>query len=300
MRDVRVPFRQAIAPATMEEWLLTTEDGQIELPEEHPSWDPSVDILVARKIVVDGARLRDECALVDDAHVRLVAGWQSDNGRTRCFPWRHDIRLPDRFEGRVELQVPGGDLATSVDLVVGSVLVVPGRGQSAVSAKIPGAWLWKDVRELRLEHSRGRFPMEWTDFKRSGLSEDAPWYLDWPSQEWSAPLLGALRLRLNATNPAMRNILELPEADPQRRLAIMSAILDVAKQLVIAGLGSDEFVEEHASYPEGSVGFSVRLLIALAFPHESVKSVRGLLRDRAGDFHMRLQAAVVPFRGLEG
>jgi hypothetical protein len=298
MRDVRVPFRQAVAPAEMTAWQLKSGDAAIELPDHHENWDPTVDLEVSRKITVDGARLRDECALVDDVRLRLLGGWHSENARTKHFPWRYDLRLPNRFEGTIEFRIPGAEVATSIDLIVGAVLVAKERRQPLVAASVPGSWLWKDVQELRLEQTHGRFPMEWTDFGRSGLPAEAPWYLDWPSQDWDAPLLGALRLRLNATNPAMRNVMELPETDGKRQIAIRSAILDVAKQLVIAALGSDDFVENHASCPEGSVGFSIRLLIAMAFQGESMATLRTRLRDHAGNFHMQLQAAVVPFREL--
>lgn len=299
MRDVRVPFRQAVTPAEMGPWQFKIGDATIDLPENHENWDPTIDLDVSRKIIVDGSRLRDESALVDDVRVRLLAGWHSENARTKHFPWRYDLRLPNRFEGTVEFRIPGADVATSVDIIVGAVLVGRERRQPLVAATVPGSWLWKDVQELRLEQTRGRFPMEWTDFKRSGLPTEAPWYLDWPSQDWEAPLLGALRLRLNATNPAMRNIVELPEMDEKRQIAIRSAILDVAKQLVIAALGSDDFIENHASCPEGSVGFCIRLLVAMAFQGESMMTVRNRLKDQPGNFHMQLQAAIVPFREFE-
>lgn len=298
MRDVRVPFRQAVAPAEMAAWQHKSGEVAIELPPHHENWDPTIDLEVSRTIVVDGARLRDESALVDDVQVRLLAGWHSENARTKSFPWSYDLRLPNRFEGTIEFRIPGADIATSVDLIVGAVLVARERRQPLVAASVPGSWLWKDVQELRLEQTHGRFPMEWTDFARSGLPVEAPWYLDWPSQDWDAPLLGALRLRLNATNPAMRNVMDLPETDGKRQITIRSAILDVAKLLVIAALGSDEFVENHGSYPEGSVGFSIRLLIVTAFHGETMPTLRTRLRDHAGNFHMQLQAALVPFREL--
>src|SRR4051812_17187707 len=114
MRTVRVPFRQAGSPPTVESWQLNGAEGPIELPEEHANWDPTIDIEVSRKINVDGARLRDECSLVDDARVRLLAGWQSENGRSKEFPWRYDLRLPSSFEGTIELRIPGAKIATSV------------------------------------------------------------------------------------------------------------------------------------------------------------------------------------------
>jgi len=279
-------------------WQLKRGDTAIELPPHLENWDPSVDLEVSRKIVVDGARLRDESALIDGVQLRLLAGWHSEGARTKHFPWRYDLRLPNRFEGTIEFRIPGAEIATSVDLIVGAVLVAKDSRQPLVAASVPGSWLWKDVQELRLEQTHVRFPMEWTDFKRSGLPSEAPWYLDWPSQDWDAPLLGALRLRLNATNPAMRNVMELPETDGKRQIAIRSAILDIAKQLVIAALGSDDFVDNHAACPEGSVGFSIRLLIAMAFQGETMRTLRTRLRDHAGNFHMQLQAAIVPFREL--
>jgi len=293
--DVRLPFLQALAPAQLGTWRLRVGDEEIELPEEHPAWDPTVDIDVSRNVVLDTETLRAECGLGNHASVRLVAGWQCESARAKQFPWRCDLRAPARFEGLVSVHVPGSMIASSVELIVGVVLVSPGQQASTLAAQTLGSWLWRDSQELRLESSRGRFPMEWTDFKRSGLSPNAPWFLDWPSQDWDRPLLGSVRLRLNATNPLMEGLLDLPEDDERRSLVVRAAMLDVAKQLVIAALDSDEFVDNCGHYGEGTVGMAVSILIGMAFPGMSLKAVRSLLRDHAGEFHMMLQAAVVPF-----
>lgn len=294
-RDIRLPFRQAVAPATLGKWQLRVGEAEIELAEEHPAWDPTVDIQVSRNVVLDSEKLRMECGLGSQASIRLVAGWQCDGARAKQFPWHADLRAPARFEGTVSLHIPGRMVATSVELIVGVVLVSPGEKPSTLAAQTLGSWLWRDSQELRLESSRGRFPMEWTDFKSSGLAPNAPWFLDWPSQDWDRPLLGSIRLRLNATNPMMQGLLDLPEDDERRVLVIRSAMLDVAKLLVVAALDSDDFLENCANFGDGTVGMAVSILIGMAFPGMSLKTVRSRLRDHAGEFHMMLQAAVVPF-----
>jgi hypothetical protein len=296
LRVVRVPYLRT-TPARLQPWEIKVGADFAPLPEQHPGWDATVDLHLRRHVFIDGAKVREQSGLGADATVRLVAGWRSELAREKCLPYRHGLSPAGNFEGTVDLQVPGSRLAASVVLVLGLVLVHAGKDASRLSARAPGSWLWVDEQELRLERTRGRFPMEWADFGASGLSADAPWFLDWPNQEWSAPLLGSLRLKLNKTNPTMSELLDLPDEDPRRKLVIRSAILDVAKQLVIAALSSDDFVANEQSFPDASVGASVRALIAMALPSTSLAAARSQMRDHAGAFHMRLQAGIVPFRG---
>ena len=111
MRDIRVPYRQARSPATFDAWRVKVEEGTAVLPEAHSNWDPSVDLEVSRTTRLDGARLRDECALPEGAVVRLLAGWQSENGRSKNFPWRHDLLLPGEFHGTIDLRISGARTA---------------------------------------------------------------------------------------------------------------------------------------------------------------------------------------------
>lgn len=296
MRAVRVPYLRA-TPATLGPWMVRKGDGAALLLEEYPGWDATTDLKVERRVSIDGSKVRAQCQLGADAQVRLVAGWRSEAARAKDYPTRQDLSLVGNFDGDVTFELPGSQLAASVTMVVGLVLAHPGKAPSSLSARTPGSWLWLDEREVRLETSRGRFPMEWVDFSASGLPPDAPWFLDWPNQEWDAPLLGSLRLKLNKTNPTMSQLLELPDEDPRRKLVVRSAILDVAKQLTVTALASDEFTCSEGSFSDGSVGACVRALLEMAFPSTSLKALSSLMLDQAGTFHVRLQAGVVPFRG---
>lgn len=294
MKAIAVPYLRASLAAS-HPWQLARGDELDDLPEHLEGWDPNVDLEVRRHVHVDGATVSEQCGLGADATVRLVAGWRSEPARARSYPYRHPLLLPANFEGTVSFVVPGDSVAASVTLVVGLVLIHPGKNPSKLAARIPGSWLWGDQRELRLEQTRGRFPMEWTDFAASGLPAEAPWFLDWPNQDWEAPLLGSLRLKLNGTNAAMSRLLEFAEEDPRRRLVVRSAILDVAKQMVIAALCSEEFAAKHAHFPSGSVGACVLNILATAFPGTPPATTRTQMLEQAGAFHLRLQAALVPF-----
>lgn len=290
MRAVALPYRQSSNAVTLGVWKLGTSENSIDLPEAHPAWDATIDVKVSRPITIDGSMLAQETSLSLGASVRIVAGWYCEAARSRSFPWRHDLSLPNNFGGTLELVLPAGRLATSVELVVGVVLIAPGRNPSPVSAGIPGSWLFRNTVELRLEPTNGRFPMEWTNFQASGLPGAAAWYLDWPTQDFDAPVLGALRLRLNSSKNHFSETLGLESNEPQRRLLVQAAMLDVAKQLVTAALNSEEFVEQADSYPEGSIGFCVRLLIRQTFPGVAMRTLRDKLSSHAGDFHVELQA----------
>lgn len=294
MRTVCFPYRQSEGAVEAGPWQLDAPEGPTDLPESHQDWDASVDVRLRRTLKFDGERLLEETGVGPGASVRLVGGWYCETARSRSYPWRHDIKLPNSFEGVLQLTLPAGRLSTSVDLLTGVVLISPTAANSAVAARISGSWLWRDTHELRLEGTTGRFPMEWTDFAASGLPAEAGWYLDWPAQDFDAPVLGALRLQLNATNQLFPNALKRDEHDPERRLLVQTAMLDVAKQLVFTALHSDEFIERADTYPEGSVGFSVRLLIKKTFPGAPLRTLREHLLSHTGDFHVRFQAKVAP------
>lgn len=287
---VRFPYRMASDSSGAESWQLVEGARRIPLPERHPAWDASVDVRVGRRLVVDGRQLLERTGLRDGSRVRLVAGYDCETARTRDFPFTQDLTLPSHFEGDVEFTVPASELARSVSFVVGAILVDAKKPHPPFSARVPGSWLWREETPFQLEAEGERFPMEQIDFRASGLPPEAAWYLEWDSDDWDRPIHGAMRLQFNATNDACARLLELPEDDPRHRLFLATARLDVAKQLVIAALSSDDFVSRHHEFEEGSLGRNVRGLISLAFPGSSVDAVRTLMKQAPGKFHARLQA----------
>lgn len=295
MRATRLPYRTCSTASRLEPWLLVDAGNANPLPELHPAWDPSVDLQVTRNVVFDGRAFGEGTGLADGAKIRLVAGFDCEPARSRQFPWSHDIVLPSGFEGTLRLSIPASQLAAHVDLVVGAVLVVGSREGHALRARVPGSWLWEDRTRLVLDGGRTRFPMEWTDFAKSGLPKDAAWFLDWSSQDWQAPTLGTLRLLLNSKHPALDKVVRLPESDARRRLVIYSARFDIAKQLMMAALSSDEFVAGSEANEEGTVGHSIHLLLRSCFPSESFRTLRERMLHQAGEFHAQLQSGFGAF-----
>ena len=295
MRAVQLPYLQCTTAATAEPWMLHGEGEPTPLPEAHPAWDPSVDVRVSRRIEFDGEAFMRATGLGRGSRIRLVAGFECEHARSRSFPWRRNVALPSGFEGQLEVVAPASRLAQSLELIVGAVLVNAAADSSAIAAKTAGSWLWCDRTPFALSGSGHRFPMEWVAFGKSGLPRNAVWFLDWPSQDWGAPALGTMRLLLNSDNVVVRNVLQLPEQDARRKIVIQAARLDVAKQLVLAALNSDEFLADLDQFGEGSVGFSVRLLMAVAFPHEKPQTLRERLVHQAGEFHAQLQGGLGTF-----
>lgn len=137
--------------------------------------------------------------------------------------------------------------------------------------------------------------MEWIAFQKSGLPRNAAWFLDWPSQDWSAPTLGTMRLLFNSDNAIIRKVVDLPEQDARRKIVVQAAKLDVAKQLIIAALDSAEFLADANQFDEGSIGYSVRLLMSVAFPHDTPHTLKERLSHQAGEFHAQLQDGLGAF-----
>lgn len=295
MRSVRLPYHQCSTAVVLQPWLLHGEGDPVPLPEVHPAWDSNVDVRVLRSLEFDGDRFMRETGLGKGSRIRLVAGYECEHARSRSFPWRRSVALPSSFKGTLDVTARASRLAHSVDLIVGAVLLHASKDSSSVAAKTAGSWLWTDRTAFTLRGSGGRFPMEWVAFRTSGLPPNATWFLDWPSQDWSSPVLGTMRLLLNSDNLVVRKVMELSEHDARKKLIIQAARLDVGKQLVIAALSSEDFFAEVEQFEEGSVGFSVRLLMSVAFPHDQPATLKDRLIHQAGEFHAQLQDGMGAF-----
>jgi hypothetical protein len=270
-------------------WRMVVQGQDPFLANVLPEWEPGTDLHLVRTAVVDPALVRRASGLPEDAVLRMGVAWHCTGttlrgrGTVVTLPTSGEVRIP------LELRIQGRDLAGS--LRVRSMLVLGGRLPPApLRARRPGTLLWEDIHDVVLEGGGARFPMEVISFSQSSwrLPNHAAWALEWDREDLELPLLGALRLYLNADHPAVSAALAKP-TDPASTTLIAALHHDVARQLVVGALLSDEFVERTEKWPAESVGEVIHKLLSNRFKGDSPQDLRERLRQEPSQFEATLQ-----------
>lgn len=152
-------------------------------------WDPSVDLVLERRIAVDPVAARADAGLSETARLACAATWLCPATTVRGAGSRVAL---DAGSGDVtlELHIPGSELAGRVDVRTTIVLVNAGEGERPLAPHIPGSVLWEDTVQVPVEGGASRFPMEWLNFASAGwLPAGAGWYLEWSPEEPGAPAM---------------------------------------------------------------------------------------------------------------
>jgi hypothetical protein len=183
----------------------------------------------------------------------------------------------------VQLVIPGDHLSTSVDLISSLVLIEPDGELDDLAPRLPGSRLWEERTELPLEGSGSRFPMQVIDFERQGIPS-AGWKLSWSPTSLDSPYQHGLVLNINERNT---RLMEALQSDDDVLNSIM--MFDVGRQLVIGALMSEDFVNDHRSYEDGTVGKAVLGLINACFPDRSVPDLANYYRQEPHEIEGQLQ-----------
>lgn len=238
------------------------EEGGEPLPGLLPEWDPATDLNLYRDFKVDTARIADLCQLGERSILRMGTTWTSD-ARVRVAIPGPSFELDGELTSvQLSVQVPGEQAAGRL-LLKSCLWVVRSEILSPLSPSEEGDLVWFDQQSTILEGDAARFPIAVVDFaEETGLESGAFWYLSWPTRNFSEPFGASLRLLVNSGKPDVVEAIQ-SESETDRSDVIRRHIFaDTARTLIDFGLNSDEFLEEHAEYGEGSVGHAVAQLIA--------------------------------------
>ncbi len=273
-----------------------TIDGA-EIGERLEHWDPFTDVELLRVVTVDVDGIRDACRLGPDSALALTCSWRSD--RTRLADGGETVELGS-LDGRVraalELVVPGIDAGGRLDLDVRLVLRSPGTAASAISPRRPGAILWSDSTRIALEGGAARFPVTAVDFAAiTRLPDSGSWAIEWDPEELEGPVLGAVRLLVNAADQSLLEALRSGSRDARASLVRSFVMFDVARALVHGALANDRFVGDPEAFDEGSVGRMLFELLSACWPGVPISALRGRMLDDPARLDAEIQAHVGVF-----
>jgi hypothetical protein len=258
-------------------------------------WDSSIALSLHSQLSLEPDLLGTETGLAPGSLLRLVVGWFCESTRTRERGSEYTFELPapgttDRIPVTMMLEVSGSSIARAL-LLEGRLLLVAAAPMSApTAASEPGSVLWYHAQRCELEDSRSRFPMEWADFRTSIHPEDAAWALDWDPHDLDASTLGAVRLLLNQRHPRTASLLREDPPSEASQLLRETIRFDVARQLVEGALGNVEFVRDPDRYEHGTIGATLRRMMAVSFPHHDVRTLAALASRSRMQFESLLQA----------
>jgi hypothetical protein len=276
-----------------EEW--HGKDGS-ELSERLEHWDPFTDIDLERVVNIDADAIRESCQLGVDSALAVTASWTST--RTRLGGDASTVELgtlDGRLRAPLTMSVPGPVAGGRLDLRTRLILRRCGTTPSAISPRRPGAILWSEHESLDLEGSAARFPITPADFTAiARLPDHGSWALEWDSEAFEAPLLGAVRLLVNTEQATFIDALRSGGSSAHAALTRSFVTYDVARSLVEGALRSKRFVDDAETFDEGSVGRMLFQLLASCWPGIPVAT---LARRRIDD-PARIDAELQQYLGV--
>lgn len=281
---------------TLGPWL---DHAGSEVAERIAHWDPVTDLELTRAATVDLDAIRSQCGLGPDSAFALLAIWRTPT-RTRLGGAGAPVELgllDGTVRAPITVRVQGREAGGRLDLTTRLVVRTAGSAATPISPRRAGAILWTETDRVMLEGSAARFPTAAVDFSDvQRVPDAAAWYLDWNIDDLAHPVMGGVRLLLNRGNPRIVSAVRSATDDPSAQLIRSIIRSDVARQLVRAALGNDEFTASPDSFPDDSVGRLIRDLIATIWPGIPVDAVRARALQSPARFDAEVQAALEVLR----
>ena len=267
-------------------WLISLNgDEFVEASDFLASWDSASTIRLQRSLNIDLDRASAQLQIPSD-HLVLVASVRVGTGAgflPRLIVGMHHEAL-DVPDGKIrfEFAVPNDQLSLVLDLFTDILLArIPAEGSLLAPSQI-GDRVWYERRQIRLEGTEPRFPIEVVELKamlRGKTAGDALWYLDWSTDDWYRDFHGAVRLFLNSKYP---DFVELVEGRDRRTL--QSVLADAMSQICERFVMEEDAAGLRSTAEEGTLGKQAAYWLDLAWPGKAVKDVRSLLKYQPGEF----------------
>lgn len=254
-------------------------------------WDPDLTLQLDRRVTIDVDRILSSTRTKVPEELALAALWRSDRTRLRGRGMSVPLAgLGGEVDVSLSLDVPGRLTGGTLDLQAVLVRTVDAVDSDPIVAARAGSILWQDRCRVALEGEAARFPVTVIDFdEATGLAADASWVLEWSPEDLDLPVLGAMRLLVNARREAV--VAAAGGAGDPESLAIASMIrFDVARCLVHGALGEPEFLDASRNFEPDSVGHMLRALLARYWPGDEPALLARRARDAPQGLESELQA----------
>lgn len=267
-------------------WSLLDDEGNSQAMGEYlPGWDYARDLRVSRMVGLSGEFDEGSLGLSQDqAHFSVVVRVGTGPGSLprRCWTIaREDLQPSEKII--IDHCVPGYRLSQRLRLETSIILAGAEGRVSRFAPWRPGSVLWRDEHDMMLEGDSPRFPMEIVSFRErfGGRPEaGALWHLHWRPGNLHRDFGGSVRLFLNHDRPDF--IERFTGSDSQTLQCILA---DVVTQVLSRALLDEDLEDALADCEPTSLAGHVSAWFDLAFPGESLISIRDLQISSPGHFH---------------
>jgi len=263
-------------------------------PDLLEGWDYARDIEVCAELDVDMPTAADSLAIPrGELGLLLVLSVGTGAGGKPRLVRRVAAASIDPAVGSARMRelLPGISLSGRLRLQLDLLLERRPVRAGVLSPRLRGSRLWRNSHDILLEDGgSARFPMELVSFSRVFRDRPerfAPWCLQWSPGNLGGDFSGSVRLYVNADVEAVAE--RFTSGDPATLQAILG---DVMSQMISSVLSSEDWGD--TPFEEGTVGHQIQAWLDLAFPGESVASVRNLRDHQPGRFQSVVLAAADP------
>ena len=289
----RLPEDPPVDVLFVSPWEVSTDDDG-----GSPShWDYKVDLYFRRDLEINVPLLREYCGLPAGAKVGAFGEWGTDlTGYARGRGEMHDLALgtEEKVTLPVRLPVHGGE--TGGTLSVHTFIILTEAGNHGPDGPwMPGSILWETVEKYPLEQPGSRLPVCAVDFSEY-LNEfhhpRAAWVVRLFSEGLERPASDGMQIYVN-TKHALFDLLTQDNLSGEANLARQMMYFDVGRQLVTRALNEELFCDPEYTFPEASMGKSLRGRVRLLFPGLSLREVRALHKEDKQHFEAIIQGKLL-------
>lgn len=269
------------------DWLLQSAEGDLPLPKEVPHWDYQTTLHLAAPVSVDRVAVTDACHLDRASGLAVLVMAKSSHTNAELLAARLDLPMADTFDLAVELQLDGAELGGRLTLSTLLVVTEP-KPLDRLAPQHPGSIIWRTSHWTDLEGVGTQFPTDTVDFVAAGLDPDAGWQFRIDLSDPDARFMSAARLTLNSGLPAVVRLLAgAKDAGTDQLLRTLN--WDITRQMVFAGLDSDDVVGLDIDFDATSVAGVLRNLLGRIWPTVSTATLREWRRSDPSRIEIHLQ-----------
>lgn len=285
-----VSFSHRVLPREVSpsiDWLVWVEGEALsERAMSAPDWNYHLGLDVEADVHLDPLQASDALGLGPESQLGVVLSASSP------VPGIAAVRQPlAGASTRLRLHVPGPSVGGSIRLAVAIVVLHAEEPRDALAPLAPGAIVHRQTRDLSLEGVGARLPLLPISFEDQGLesSEAAMWWLKVLSEDLMSASDDCLWLWVNTDSPAMRGLLNQPEAEESK---VWRQLLqwDFTRQLLTLALEHED-LHLGEDYPEYSLGAVLQGVVGLLT--DDLEGIRAERMNDRGRVEARLQAVML-------